>query len=91
MTTGESKSVDHGIFARYLQIKATHPQAILLLRVNDFYEAFEEDARTLVRVLRIRSYWPRSIEKEMAGFPCADAQVYIEQLTQQGYKVVCAD
>ena len=38
---------------QYLEIKAKHQDAILLFRLGDFYEAFDEDARLLARELDI--------------------------------------
>lgn len=38
---------------QYLEIKANHKDAILLFRLGDFYEAFDEDARLLARELDI--------------------------------------
>ena len=32
---------------QYLRIKRKYPQAILLFRLGDFYETFDEDARTV--------------------------------------------
>ena len=38
---------------QYLDLKAQHPDAILLYRLGDFYETFDEDARTLARDARV--------------------------------------
>ena len=38
---------------QYLEIKRRHPDAILLFRIGDFYEAFDDDARTISRELGI--------------------------------------
>src|SRR5215204_3413364 len=35
---------------QYLDLKAQHPGAILLYRLGDFYETFDEDATILARV-----------------------------------------
>ena len=34
---------------QYLEIKRRHTNAILLFRIGDFYEAFDDDARVLAR------------------------------------------
>ena len=36
---------------RYLEVKAQHPQAILLFRMGDFYELFYEDAVVASKVI----------------------------------------
>ena len=38
---------------QYLDIKAQHPDQILLFRMGDFYETFDDDARILARELEI--------------------------------------
>jgi DNA mismatch repair protein MutS len=38
---------------QYFGMKAKHPEAILLSRVGDFYEAYGEDAETIARALQI--------------------------------------
>jgi DNA mismatch repair protein MutS len=38
---------------QYLDIKRRHPDALLLFRIGDFYEAFDDDARLLARELGI--------------------------------------
>ena len=40
----EKKYVETPLMKQYYQIKAVHPDAILLFRVGDFYETFGEDA-----------------------------------------------
>ncbi len=38
---------------QYLNIKHSYPDAILLFRLGDFYETFDEDARLASQVLEI--------------------------------------
>ena len=38
---------------QYLEIKAKHKDALLLFRLGDFYEAFDDDARILAKELDI--------------------------------------
>ena len=38
---------------QYLKMKEEHPDAILLFRMGDFYETFDEDARITARELEI--------------------------------------
>ena len=42
--TKEKKYVETPLMKQYYNIKAIHPDAILLFRVGDFYETFGEDA-----------------------------------------------
>jgi DNA mismatch repair protein MutS len=38
---------------QYLEMKARHPDALLLFRMGDFYETFDEDAKILARDMEI--------------------------------------
>ena len=49
---------DTPLMRQYSQIKAKHPDAILLFRVGDFYETYCEDAVKAAKILNSRS--PRS-------------------------------
>ena len=42
---------DTPMLRHYFEVKAQHPEAILLYRVGDFYECYSDDAITAVRVL----------------------------------------
>ena len=59
------------LMKQYNQIKAKHPQALLLFRVGDFYETFGEDAVQAARILGIvlTSRKNGSSDVELAGFP----------------------
>ena len=50
---GENGSSETPLMQQYNQIKARHPQALLLFRVGDFYETFGEDAIKTARILGI--------------------------------------
>jgi len=78
---------------QYLAIKKQYPDAILLFRMGDFYETFDEDARTMSRELEI-VLTSREAGKgqrvPLAGIPCHAADNYIARLINRGYKVaVC--
>ena len=57
---------------QYLDIKSQHPDQILLFRMGDFYETFDDDARILARELEI-SLTSREMGKgekiPLAGIP----------------------
>ena len=57
---------------QYLDIKARHRDAILLFRIGDFYEAFDDDARIIARDLDIvltSKPMGRNIRVPLAGVP----------------------
>src|ERR687894_603144 len=68
---------------QYLDLKAQHPGAILLYRLGDFYETFDEDATILARDARIaltsRSFG-RSGRAPMAGIPHHALNHYLARL-----------
>lgn len=77
---------------QYYEVKAQHPDAILLFRVGDFYETFGEDAIVASKVLGIvltnRNNGGSKIE--LAGFPHHSIEAYLPKLVRAGYRVaVC--
>lgn len=79
---------------QYNQIKAQYPGAVLLFRVGDFYETFDEDARIASKVLGIiltkRSNGAAS-EMDLAGFPHHSLDTYLPKLVKAGYRVAICD
>lgn len=79
---------------QYNQIKAKHPQALLLFRVGDFYETFGEDAVVASRVLGIvltKRGAGSSSEIELAGFPHHSLESYLPKLVRAGHRVAICD
>ena len=78
---------------QYHQIKAKHPDAILLFRVGDFYETFGEDAiktsQTLGIVLTSRNNGGSDIE--LAGFPYHSLDLYLPKIVQAGFRVAICE
>lgn len=82
------------LMKQYYSIKAQYPGAVLLFRVGDFYETFDEDARIASKVLGIvltkRSNGAAS-ETDLAGFPHHSLDVYLPKLVRAGYRVAICD
>ncbi|RME41665.1 MAG: DNA mismatch repair protein MutS [Caldilineae bacterium] len=79
---------------QYLQLKRQHPDAILFFRMGDFYEAFDEDAKTIARELNIvltAREAGKGNKVPMAGVPHHAAENYIARLVQAGYKVAICE
>lgn len=81
------------LMRQYYKIKDRHPDAVLLFRLGDFYETFEEDAKTVSRVLGItltkRSNGKAS-QVPLAGFPHHALDNYLPKLVHAGLRVaVC--
>ncbi|MDW7695663.1 DNA mismatch repair protein MutS [Flammeovirgaceae bacterium SG7u.111] len=82
------------LMKQYNAIKVSHPGAMLLFRVGDFYETFGEDAVTASRILDIvltkRSNGSAS-EMELAGFPHHSLDTYLPKLVRAGQRVAICD
>jgi len=79
---------------QYRQLKARFPDAILLFRLGDFYEMFEEDARLVSRqlglVLTSRRF-SKGVKLPMCGVPYRQLTTYIARLLALGHKVAVAE
>jgi DNA mismatch repair protein MutS len=79
---------------QYLEIKRRHPDAIVLFRLGDFYETFDEDAKLVAQVCDI-VLTSRPVSKKqripMAGVPHHAVESYIAKLINAGHKVAIAD
>ncbi len=80
--------------AQYNKIKGKYPDAILLFRVGDFYETFEQDAVITSKVVGIvltrRANGAASFV-ELAGFPYHALDTYLPKLVKAGYRVAICD
>jgi DNA mismatch repair protein MutS len=75
---------------QYREAKGRHPGMILLFRMGDFYETFEEDAEVVSRVLGL-TLTSRDKTVPMAGFPHHQLDNYLRKLLQGGYRVAVCD
>ena len=79
---------------QYTQVKARYPDTILLFRMGDFYETFEEDARITSRVLGItltKRGNGAAGEVPLAGFPHHALDSYLPKLVKAGYRVAICE
>ena len=79
---------------QYLSIKKQHQDAILLFRMGDFYETFDDDARTLSRELEIALTSREMGRKQrvpLAGIPYHALDPYLARLIKKGYKVAICE
>jgi len=80
---------------QYVELKAKHPDAVLLFRCGDFYETYLEDAVIASRILGItltrRNNGSGSKGSEMAGFPFHALDTYLPKLVRAGKRVAICD
>lgn len=79
---------------QYYKIKARHPNAVLLFRMGDFYETFDEDARTVSRILGItltRRANGQAQNVALAGFPHHALDNYLPKLVRAGLRVAICE
>ena len=79
---------------QYASVKAKYPDTILLFRMGDFYETFDDDAKTTSKVLGItltrRGKAGDVGETPLAGFPYHALETYLPKLLKAGLRVaVC--
>jgi len=79
---------------QYLRIKRKYPQAIVLFRLGDFYETFDEDARITSRELEIvltSREMGKGNKVPLAGIPYHALDNYLARLINRGYKVAICE
>ena len=89
-----AKIVETPLMKQYFDIKAKHPDAVLLFRVGDFYEMYGEDAVIGAEILGIvqtkKANGPGQFI-EMAGFPHHALDTYLPKLVRAGKRVAICD
>ncbi|HAP00314.1 MAG TPA: DNA mismatch repair protein MutS, partial [Bacteroidetes bacterium] len=79
---------------QYNRIKEKYPDAILLFRVGDFYETFNQDAVITSKVLGIvltKRANGAAAYMDLAGFPHHALDTYLPKLVKAGYRVAICD
>jgi DNA mismatch repair protein MutS len=94
--TGQSQKQPITTPARrqYLRIKQEHPDEVLLFRMGDFYETFDDDARLISRELEIALTsrgMGRGEKVPLAGIPYHALEGYLARLIKKGYRVAICE
>ena len=80
---------------QFLDLKAKHPDAVMLFRCGDFYETYSTDAVVASEILGItltkRSNGKGGQAVEMAGFPYHALDTYLPKLIRAGKRVAICD
>ena len=86
--------VETPLMKQFFEIKAQHPDAILLFRCGDFYETFSQDAIEASEILGItltRRANGSAKTVELAGFPHHALDTYLPKLVRAGKRVAICD
>lgn len=75
---------------QFEELKSKHPDAILLFRCGDFYEAMNEDAKPVADTLGI-TLTVRKNGMKIAGFPYHALDTYLPKLIRSGHRVAICD
>jgi len=90
----KDESAETPMMRQYRAAKRDHPDAILLFRMGDFYEMFDEDAVVASKLLGLTLTTRDKGKPEpvpMAGVPWHAAENYIGRLVRAGLKVTICD
>ena len=89
-----SKVTDTPLIAQFKEIKAEHPEALVLFRIGDFYETFGKDAVEASEVLGItltRRLNGKADTIELTGFPQHALDAYLPKLIAAGKQVALCE
>ena len=76
------------------QMKAKHPDALLLFRMADFYVSYADDAKQVSEICGVtltRTNKAKDITAQQAAFPAAALDTYLPQLVRAGKRVAICD
>ncbi len=82
------------LMKQYQKIKARYPETVLLFRLGDFYETFEDDAIITAKVLGItltKRGNGAAGEVPLAGFPYHALEAYLPRLLKAGHRVAICE
>ena len=82
------------LMKQYYSVKGKHRDSILLFRMGDFFETFDEDAKEVSKILGItltkRSNWAAS-EGPLAGVPHHSLKNHLPKLVSAGKRIAICD
>lgn len=83
------------VMQQYVDLKSENPDALLMFRLGDFYEAFFDDAKTISSnlglVLTARGTDPDGADIPMCGIPWHAADNYFGRLVRAGFRVALVE
>ncbi len=89
-TVPSSKDGCDALMQQYRAAKEKHPDMLLLFRMGDFIELFDQDAKTAHKLLGL-TLTTRDQTLSMAGFPHHQLEVYLHKLLKEGQRVAICE
>ena len=92
--TAPEKATLTPLMRQYAEIKARNPNAVLLYRMGDFYEMFNDDAKIASKVLGLTLTSRNNGSAEstpLAGFPYHALDRYANRLVKAGYAIAICE
>lgn len=78
------------LMKQYNRLKSRYPDALLLFRVGDYYEAFNKDAEEIASILGVPLTETKNNLK-LAGFTFEQLDLNLPKLTKAGHRVAICD
>src|SRR5215211_3285034 len=87
-------------YTQYREIKAAHPDTVLLYRLGEFYETFDDDAKLVAELLDVTlthkhfaNHKRTKVQQRapMAGMPYHAIERYVGAIVGAGYRVAIAE
>ncbi|MBK9710404.1 MAG: DNA mismatch repair protein MutS [Kouleothrix sp.] len=87
-------------YIQYRDLKAAYPDAVLLYRLGDFYETFDDDAKLVAALLDVTLTYKKFANHKrtkaeqrapMAGMPYHAVERYVTAIVGAGYRVAIAE
>lgn len=92
--TSEQGATVSSVYRQYLDVQKQNPQAIVLIRVGDFWEAMGENARTVAEELDL-TLTTREVglpeRVPMCGFPYHVTETYLEKILEKHSVILAED
>jgi DNA mismatch repair protein MutS len=90
----ESPTAGTPLMRQYLEVKRQYPDSIVLFRMGDFYETFNEDAKITAKILGIvltKRSNGAAADVPLAGFPHHALDNYLPKLVNAGHRVAICE
>ena len=87
----ETKKAENKRVETFNELKAKHPDAVILFRVGDFYESYLEDAKKLSEVLGITLTKNKDGRCDYTCFPFDSLGIHLTKLMEEGVRVAICD